>query len=145
MYVYCMCRRRHATYIVSLCCCRAEKAAGLRWLHMQASKREKLWNDLLSVPVVVTSTLAGLGQLSANSCGKTLTVLLTIVNLASAVLISAQRYLSPGEKASTHAAIAADYSKLYRYTSLKYQQEPLYLSTKPQRSIYCLDTNPNST
>jgi len=112
MYVYCIRRRRHATYIVSLCCCRAEKAAGLRWLHMQASKREKLWNDLLSVPVVVTSTLAGLGQLSANSCGKTLTVLLTIVNLASAVLISAQRYLSPGEKASTHAAIAADYSKV---------------------------------
>ncbi len=102
----------------------AEKAAGLRWLHMQASKREKLFNDLLSVPVVVTSTLAGLGQLSADSCGKTLTVLLTTVNLLSAVLISTQRYLSPGEKASTHAAIAADYSKLYRYIFLARQPAP---------------------
>ena len=98
--------------------CRAEKAAGLRWLHMQASKRYKLWNDLLSVPVVITSTLAGLGQLSADSCGKTFTILLTIVNLTSAVLVSTDRYLCPGEKASTHAAIASDYSKLYRYIVL---------------------------
>lgn len=98
-----------------MCTCMAEKAAGLRWLHMQASKRHKLWNDLLSVPVIITSTLAGLGQLSSDSCGKTLTILLTIVNLTSAVLVSTQRYLEPGEKASTHAAIASDYSKLYRY------------------------------
>lgn len=90
----------------------AEKAAGLRWLHMQASKRYKLWNDLLSVPVVITSTLAGLGQLSADSCGKTFTILLTIINLTSAVLVSTDRYLCPGEKASTHAAIASDYSKV---------------------------------
>ena len=92
----------------------AEKSAGLRWLHMQAAKRMNLFNDLLSVPVVITSTLAGLGQLSEDSCGKTLTVLLTIVNLASAVLISTQRYVGPAEKASTHAAVASDYSKLYR-------------------------------
>lgn len=81
--------------------CRAEKAAGLRWLHMQASKRYKLWNDLLSVPVVITSTLAGLGQLSADSCGKTFTILLTIVNLTSAVLVSTDSTSGVVHKAGT--------------------------------------------
>lgn len=104
----------------------AEKSAGLRWLHTAASKRSTLFNDLLSVPVVITSTLAGLGQLSSDSCGTTLTILLTVVNLASAVLISAQRYLSPGEKASTHAAIAADYSKVRQCF---FFQSPLFSHT----------------
>ena len=102
----------YTTFLYKHVPCRAEKAAGLRWLHMQASKRYKLWSDLLSVPVVITSTLAGLGQLSEDSCGKTLRLLLLTVNLASAVLVSTDRYLCPGEKASKHAAIASDYSKV---------------------------------
>lgn len=92
----------------------AEKAAGLRWLHVEAGKLESYLNDALSIPVVVLSALAGLGSITDNGCSGWIGVAFTIINLANAALVSLQRYMEPGEKASTHKAIAADYSKLYR-------------------------------
>ena len=92
----------------------AEKAAGLRWLHVEAGKLQSYLNDALSVPVVILSALAGLGSITNNACSGWIGVAFTVINLANATLVSFQRYSEPGQKASTHKAIAADYSKLYR-------------------------------
>lgn len=93
----------------------AEKAAGLRWLHVEAGKLQGLLNDVVSVPVVILSTLAGLGSLVDNGCSRTwVSIAFTVINLLNAALVSLQRYMEPGQKASTHKAIANDYSKLYR-------------------------------
>lgn len=101
----------------------AEKAAGLRWLHMEASKRAKYMEDLLSMPVVITSTVAGIGSLASNGCGtklgQVLNYVLIGINLLNAVLVSMQRYLEPGSKAAAHSAIANDYASLYRKISLQ--------------------------
>ena len=110
----------------------AEKAAGLRWLHVEAGRLEKYLNDAVSVPVVILSTLAGLGSIVSNNCSGWVSVAFTVINLLNASLVSLQRYLSPGEKASTHNAIAADYSKLYR----RIAQE---LSLPIRRREKCID------
>ena len=111
----------------------AEKAAGLRWLHLEAGKLERLLNDAVSVPVVILSTLAGLGSITDNNCGKPwINIAFTVINLLNATLVSLQRYLEPGQKASTHTAIAADYSKLYRSIA----QE---LALPPRRRERCIE------
>lgn len=92
----------------------AEKAAGLRWLHMESQKHYKTINDILSLPVIVITTVAGVSSFVSNTCNPAWNIVFAVVNLSGTVLVAAQRYLDPATNAGAHEQVASDYSKLYR-------------------------------
>lgn len=90
----------------------AEKAAGLRWLHMESQKHYKTINDILSLPVIVITTVAGVSSFVSNACNPAWNIVFAVVNLSGTVLVAAQRYLDPSTNAGAHEQIASDYSKV---------------------------------
>lgn len=97
-----------------------EKAAGLRWLHMESQKHYKTVNDCLSLPVIVITTLAGVSSFVSNACNPAWNIVFAVVNLSGTVLVAAQRYLDPATNAGAHEQIASDYSKVNPTAQLSY-------------------------
>ena len=110
----------------------AEKSAGLRWLHMESQKHYKTINDILSLPVIVITTVAGVSSFVSNACNPVWNIVFAVVNLSGTVLVAAQRYLDPSTNAGAHEQLAADHSKLYRKIALT-------LSLPPRRRGSCID------
>ena len=100
-----------------------EKAAGLKWMHNQDSRKFKAMAMKYSLPLVLMSTLAGVGGIgsaSISSAGQVV-ALYTVgaINIASAMIVALQRLHNPDEKSANHADVAKQFGSYFREISLE--------------------------
>lgn len=95
-----------------------QKAAGLRWLHLESAKFFNIVSDAVTIPTIVISAGAGITALK-ETCGSSLSIVVGALNLLAAFFVALTRYYTPADKAGKHQATSNDFGKLYRKIALE--------------------------
>lgn len=95
-----------------------QKAAGLRWLHLESAKFYLILSDMVTIPTIVISAGAGITALK-ETCGSSLSIVVGALNLLAAFFVALTRYYTPAELAGKHRAASNDFGKLYRRVALE--------------------------
>lgn len=74
-----------------------QKAAGLRWLHLESAKFFNIVSDAVTLPTIVISAGAGITALK-ESCGSSLSIVVGALNLMAAFFVALTRYYQPGNR-----------------------------------------------
>lgn len=90
-----------------------QKAAGLRWLHLESAKFYNILSDAVTIPTIIISAGAGITALK-ETCGSSLSIVVGALNLTAAFFVALTRYYTPADKAGKHRATSSDFGKLYR-------------------------------
>ena len=103
----------------------ADKVAGYRWLHLRSNELYDRYNNYFAYPIMILSTIAGIGGLSSISPEKPTPLELYTqyiffsCNIIVSILSSIQRFNSYVGKAERHSQAAIQYSKFYRLISME--------------------------
>jgi hypothetical protein len=103
----------------------ADKIAGYRWLHLRSNELYDRYNNYLAYPIMILSTIAGVGGLSSISPDKPTPFELYTqyvffsCNIVVSILSSIQRFNSYVGKSERHSQAAVQYSKFYRLISME--------------------------
>jgi hypothetical protein len=98
----------------------AIKSAGYRWLHMRAHEYYTWVNNIFSYPIIVLSSMVGVGGFAMISPEKptrfelTLQYLFSICNMMIAILSSLHKFNRCSENSEQHHNSAIQYAKFYR-------------------------------
>ena len=111
-----------------------EKAAGLRWMHLQEAAINKSLSKKLSIPIVAITTISGMGSFGSGSSGGSPYLLYSIgaLNVIAALIASMQRLYNPDEKQACHSDIAKQFGAFYREILLELSQ-PRSDRTNPEQ------------
>lgn len=111
-----------------------EKAAGLRWMHLQEAVNNKSLSKKLSIPIVAITTLSGMGSFGGGSSGGSSYLLYSIgvLNVIAALIASMQRLYNPDEKQACHTDNAKQFGAFYREILLELSQ-PRADRTNPEQ------------
>lgn len=101
----------------SLIAAEAERARGLAWIHMRAEQKFSFKNNIISIPVIVLSTLAGTASVGSSSLfpddQKLGSILIGLVSIGVGILNTISSYFSFSRKAEAHRIAYLAYSKLF--------------------------------
>lgn len=78
-----------------------QKAAGLRWLHLESAKFFNLLSDAVTLPTIIISAGAGITALK-ETCGSSLSIVVGALNLLAALFVALTRYYTPGQPPFQH-------------------------------------------
>lgn len=111
-----------------------EKAAGLRWMHLQEAAINKSLSKKLSIPIVAITTLSGMGSFGSGSSGGSpyMFYCIGVMNVVAALIASMQRLYNPDEKQACHTDIAKQFGSFYREILLELSQ-PRADRTNPEQ------------
>ncbi len=85
-----------------------QKAAGLRWLHLESAKFYSIVADAVTIPTIVISAGAGITALK-ESCGSSLSIVVGALNLLAAFFVALTRYYQPNDLAGKHQSTSQDF------------------------------------
>lgn len=107
----------------------AEKSAGYRWLHMKCSNYYKFITNLFAYPIIILSSLVGVGGFAIITPNPTdyelvLQYIFSGVNILIAILSSCQKFNKCSEYTELHNAAVINYAKFYRQIKLELSVEP---------------------
>lgn len=95
----------------------AERARGLAWIHMRSEQKFSFKNNIISIPVIVLSTLAGTASVGSSSLfpedQKLGSILIGLVSIGVGILNTISSYFSFSRKAEAHRIAYLAYSKLF--------------------------------
>jgi len=95
----------------------AERARGLAWIHMRAEQKFSFKNNIIAIPVIVLSTLAGTASVGSSSLfpddTKLGSILIGLVSIGVGILNTISSYFSFSRKAESHRIAYLAYSKLF--------------------------------
>ena len=74
-----------------------QKAAGLRWLHLESAKFYNMVSDAVTIPTIIISAGAGITALK-ETCGSSLSIVVGALNLLAAFFVALTRYYTPGKQ-----------------------------------------------
>ena len=101
----------------SLIASEAERARGLAWIHMRAEQKFSWKNNIIAIPVIVLSTLAGTASVGSSSLfpddQKLGSILIGLVSIGVGILNTISSYFSFSRKAESHRIAYLAYSKLF--------------------------------
>lgn len=94
-----------------------EKARGLSWLHQQCEALYNFKNNMIAIPVIVLSTLAGTASVGSSSLfpddTKTGSIVIGLVSIGVGILNTISSYFSFSKKAEAHRIAYLTYNKLF--------------------------------
>jgi len=100
-----------------------EKCRGLAWLHQQASSLSQTRNNYIQLPVIVLSTLAGVGSTASSSLfegyEKLSSIVIGLVSIGVGILNTLGGYFAFARKAEGHHIAYLHYSKLFSWISVE--------------------------
>jgi len=95
----------------------AERARGLAWIHMRSEQKFSFKNNIIAIPVIVLSTLAGTASVGSSSLfpedTKLGSILIGLVSIGVGILNTISSYFSFSRKAESHRIAYLAYSKLF--------------------------------
>ena len=96
----------------------AERARGLAWIHMRAEQKFSFKNNIIAIPVIVLSTLAGTASVGSSSLfpedsQKMGSIGIGLVSIGVGILNTISSYFSFSRKAEAHRIAYLAYSKLF--------------------------------
>ena len=99
-----------------------EKCCGNAWLHAESEKHFSRHANVIAIPVIVLSTLAG----SANMASSTLfnnpavsSVAIGALSIVTGIISTIGSYFAWAKRAETHRICAIQYAKLARYLTIE--------------------------
>jgi hypothetical protein len=100
-----------------------EKCRGLAWLHQQAEAVSATRNNYIQLPVIVLSTLAGVGSTASSSLfegyEKLSSIVIGLVSIGVGILNTLGGYFAFARKAEGHHIAYLHYSKLFSWISVE--------------------------
>ena len=100
-----------------------EKAAGLRFMHSNASGYWTGLSNRLTITSIVITTLASTASLISTSIGdehkNTVLYIVGIIGVISSLIQSMKKFYNAEEKAAEHGAVAKQFGSFYRFMTLQ--------------------------
>ena len=102
----------------SLIAAEAERARGLAWIHMRSEQKYSYKNNIIAIPVIILSTLAGTASVGSSSLfpqdyQQLGSILIGLVSIGVGILNTISSYFSFSRKAEAHRLAYLSYSKLF--------------------------------
>lgn len=96
----------------------AERARGLAWIHMRSEQKFTFKNNIIAIPVIVLSTLAGTASVGSSSLfpegdQKLGSIIIGLVSIGVGILNTISSYFSFSRRAEAHRIAYLAYSKLF--------------------------------
>ena len=106
-----------------------EKAAGLRFMHANASLRWKNFSNILTLwSIGITTISSGISLVAAsindNNTKNTILYVVGAVGVCSSLLQSLKKFYNSDEKSAEHNAIAKQFGSFYRYVTIQMALSP---------------------
>ena len=95
-----------------------EKSLSLNWLHSKSEKKYSHLNNILTIPSIILSTLAGVGT-SAFGADKNINFLMGAISILVSILTTLNSYFMFAKRAELHRITSVSYSKLYLQISIE--------------------------
>lgn len=95
-----------------------EKALSLSWLHNRSQKYYAYWTNVLAIPTIVLSTIAGAGSIGFGSSAD-VSMALGGVSIIVSIISTLNSYFAFAKRAESHRLTAISYSKLYLQISIE--------------------------
>ena len=101
----------------------AEKCRGLAWIHQRAELHQTYRNNMIQIPVIVFSTLAGTASVGSTSLfpdnAQAASVVIGGVSIAVGILNTLANYYSFAKRSEAHRIAYIQYSKLFSQISIE--------------------------
>lgn len=94
-----------------------EKAASLKWLHANASKKWKTFSNSLAIPIILLSTVTGVLNIGVSNQEENRELWmygLGSLNILTAVIASMKQFYDAEKKAQLHSDVAKQFGSFYR-------------------------------
>jgi hypothetical protein len=101
----------------------AEKCRGLAWIHQRAELQQTYNNNMIQIPVIVLSTLAGTASVGSSSLFPENTTIASVViggvSIVVGVMNTLANYYSFAKRSEAHRIAYIQYSKLFSQISIE--------------------------
>lgn len=96
----------------------AERARGLAWIHLRSEQKFSFKNNIIAIPVIVLSTLAGTASVGSSSLfpeedQKMGSIAIGLISIGVGILNTISSYFSFSRRAEAHRIAYLAYSKLF--------------------------------
>lgn len=107
-----------SSQLEALIAAEAERARGLAWIHMRSEQKYTYKNNIIAIPVIILSTLAGTASVGSSSLfppedQQLGSILIGLVSIGVGILNTISSYFSFSRKAEAHRLAYLSYSKLF--------------------------------
>ena len=98
-----------------------ERCSGYAWLHSESEKHYSQRSNLIAIPVIVLSTLAGSANMALGGVGdaKITSISVGAISILTGILSTIGSYFAWAKRAETHRICAIQYQKLSRYLTIE--------------------------
>ena len=129
----------------SLIASEAERARGLAWIHMRSEQKFTFKNNIIAIPVIVLSTLAGTASVGSSSLfpegdQKLGSIIIGLVSIGVGILNTISSYFSFSRRAEAHRIAYLAYSKLFSEIAVELSL-PRHERLEPDKILSELRTN----
>lgn len=100
----------------------AEKCRGLAWIHQRAELHQNYRNNILQIPVIVLSTLAGTASVGSSTLfvnTQLASIVIGSVSIGVGILNTLANYYSFAKRSEAHRIAYTQYSKLFSQISIE--------------------------
>lgn len=123
----------------------AERARGLAWIHMRSEQKFSFKNNIIAIPVIVLSTLAGTASVGSSSLfpegdQKIGSICIGLVSIGVGILNTISSYFSFSRRAEAHRIAYLAYSKLFSEIAVELSL-PRHERLDPDKILSELRTN----
>lgn len=123
----------------------AERARGLAWIHMRSEQKFSFKNNIIAIPVIVLSTLAGTASVGSSSLfpegeQKMGSIIIGLVSIGVGILNTISSYFSFSRRAEAHRQAYLAYSKLFSEIAVELSL-PRHERLDPDKILSDLRTN----
>ena len=101
----------------------AEKCRGLAWIHQRAELQQTYRNNMIQIPVIILSTLAGTASVGSTSLfpdnATVASVVIGGISISVGVMNTLANYYSFAKRSEAHRIAYIQYSKLFSQISIE--------------------------
>jgi hypothetical protein len=101
----------------------AEKCRGLAWIHQRAELQQTYRNNMVQIPVIILSTLAGTASVGSTALfpdnAQVASIIIGGISIAVGVMNTLANYYSFAKRSEAHRIAYIQYSKLFSQISIE--------------------------